>query len=162
MQQSDTGTADTKPEFVTCEQTPTAVVRGVVPPAELTDFFDKSFRVIPAAMGAQGATMTGPAFGLFNGEPGETVDLEVGFTTDRAIRPDGDVVPSSLPAGRTARLLHSGAFDGLGASWERLRAWIGEQDLNPGATCWEVYVTEPSPDMDPRDLRVELNWPVYD
>lgn len=25
---------------------------------------------------------------------------------------------------------------------------------------WEVYVTEPSPDMDPADLRTELNWPV--
>lgn len=23
---------------------------------------------------------------------------------------------------------------------------------------WEVYLTEPSPDMDPADLRTELNW----
>jgi hypothetical protein len=25
---------------------------------------------------------------------------------------------------------------------------------------WEVYLTEPSPEMDPADLRTELNWPV--
>jgi effector-binding domain-containing protein len=27
---------------------------------------------------------------------------------------------------------------------------------------WEVYVTEPSPDMDPDELRTELNAPVDD
>ena len=41
---------------------------------------------------------------------------------------------------------------------ERLAAWMGEQGLTPGPVLWEVYVTEPSPDMDPADLRSELNW----
>jgi effector-binding domain-containing protein len=25
---------------------------------------------------------------------------------------------------------------------------------------WEVYLTEPSPDMDPAELRTELFWPL--
>ena len=29
-----------------------------------------------------------------------------------------------------------------------------------GARRWEAYVTQRSPDMDPRDLRTELFWPV--
>ncbi len=27
---------------------------------------------------------------------------------------------------------------------------------------WEVYLTEPSPGMDPDALRTELDWPVSD
>ena len=58
-----------------------------------------------------------------------------------------------------AKLVHHGGLDGLPeGAWERLAGWIDEKGLAPGADIWEVYVTEPSPDMDPADLRTELIW----
>ena len=86
--------------------------------------------------------------------------MEVGFTTDAPVREEGRVVAASLPGTRVARLVHHGAFDRLGSSWERLLEWTREQGLTPGAGMWEVYLTEPSPEMDPDDLRTELNLPV--
>lgn len=142
----------------------TAVVRGVVPMAGLRDFFDASFGALGRTIEAQRITVLSPAFGLYHGSPGElpgeTLDLEVGFVTDRAVRPEAGVVVGSLPGGRVARLTHFGSFDGLGPSWERLRSWIGARGLSAGEDRWETYVTQPSPDMDPRDLRTELTWPV--
>jgi hypothetical protein len=35
-----------------------------------------------------------------------------------------------------------------------------DHDLEPAASCWEVYTTEPSPEMDPADLRTQLVWPT--
>jgi len=148
------------PELVTAEPTRTAVVRGTVTAEEITDFFDRSFSVLSEALAAQGVSPTGPAFGLFRGIPDETMDLEVGFPTDRAIEPDGSAEAGELPGGRVARLVHAGSFDGLGEAWQGLGAWIAEQGLTPAEAYWEVYLTEPSPDMDPADLRTELNWPV--
>ncbi|MEV5974868.1 GyrI-like domain-containing protein [Streptomyces sp. NPDC051921] len=109
---------------------------------------------------AQRIGVLSPAFGLYHGASGETLDLEVGFVTDRAVRPEAGVVAGSLPGGRIARLTHVGSFDGLGASWERLGAWMRERGMTAGEDRWETYVTRPSPDTDPRDLRTELNWPV--
>jgi effector-binding domain-containing protein len=149
-----------EPELVDVEATSTAVIRGVVPVAELAAFFDRSFATLASVTSTQGAEVTGPAFALYHGQPGETVDLEVGFPTAETVRPDGDVEPGALPEGRVARLLHCGSYDGLGASWERLQAWIVEQGHQPGPVLWEVYVTKPSPNMDPADLRTELIWPV--
>lgn len=140
----------------------TAVVRGVVPMADLRDFFDASFGALARTIEAQRITTLSPAFGLYHGSPGETLDLEVGFVTDRAVRPEAGVVSGSLPGGRVARLTHCGSFDGLGSSWERLRSWVRERGLSAGEDRWETYVTQPSPDMDPRDLRTELNWPLTD
>lgn len=140
----------------------TAVVRGVVPMAGLRDFFDASFGVLARVVEAQRITTLSPAFGLYHGSPGETLDLEVGFVTDRTVRPEAGAVAGSLPGGRVARLTHFGSFDGLGSSWERLRSWIRARGLSAGEDRWETYVTRPSPDMDPRDLRTELNWPVTD
>jgi effector-binding domain-containing protein len=59
-----------------------------------------------------------------------------------------------------ARLVHAGGYDQLGEAWGRLGAWIAGQGLTPGADLWEVYVTGPSPDTDPADLRTELFWAV--
>lgn len=151
---------ESEPAVVTLEPAPTAVIRRVVPMDRLPEFFDGSFGALAAAVTEQGASVAGPAFALYHGMPAETVDLEVGFPTQRAVRADGDVVASVLPGGRVARAVHAGSFDGLGPAWERLRTWIDEQGLRAGEIFWEVYVTQPRPDMDPADLRTELNWPV--
>jgi effector-binding domain-containing protein len=147
-----------QPELVTAEPATTAVVRGRIALTEIRDFFDRSFSVLGPAIGAQGATATGPAFGLYRGTPDGTLDLEVGFPTDRAVESDGPVEAGVLPGGRVARLVHAGSFEGLAGSWQRLGDWIAEQGLAPSETYWEVYVTEPSPEMDPATLRTELNW----
>ncbi|MGH3311664.1 MAG: GyrI-like domain-containing protein [Streptomyces sp.] len=151
-----------EPELAEVDQVTTAVVRGVVPMAELPGFFDGAFRRLPETIIAQQAAILSPAFALYNAPPGETADLEVGFVTDRPVRAEGDVVAGTRPATRVARMTHSGTFDGLGASWERLKSWIEAQGLTPGPVLWEVYVTQPTPDMDPGDLRTELNWTLAD
>jgi effector-binding domain-containing protein len=148
------------PELVTVEPATTAVVRGVVPVTELPGFFDRSFGALAQTLAAQQIAITGPAFALYRGPLAETADLEVGFTTATAVHADGDVTPGSLPGGTVARLIHAGGFDALSESWQRLRAWIDAAGLTPAQPIWEVYLTEPTPDMDPADLRTELNWPV--
>ncbi|MFI7006592.1 GyrI-like domain-containing protein [Streptomyces sp. NPDC050145] len=160
--ESDSAARASEPELVNLVPVTTAVVRGVVQPADLRDFFDASFGTLARTLHAQQVTVSSPAFGLYRGTPGEKLDLEVGFVTDRAVRPEAGVVVGSLPGGRVARLTHCGAFDGLQASWGRLHDWMSAQGLSGGPDRWEVYVTQPSPDMDPRDLRTELNWPVLD
>lgn len=148
----------TEPFLIDVTEQRTAVVRGVVPLEEVASFFDRSFAELASVLGTQGIAPTGPAFGRYAGPPGEPVELEVGFPIDRSVDPSGAVEPSSLPAGRVARLVHAGGYDLLGATWDRLRTWIVEQGLTPGDDLWEVYVTEPNPEMDPADLRTELSW----
>jgi effector-binding domain-containing protein len=149
-----------EPELVSAEPVTTAVVRGVVPVAALREFFDVSFRDLARTTADQGVALLGPAFALYRGPFGDTVDLEVGFPVDRPVRSDGHVVAGRLPGGPVARTTHSGSFDGLGDAWARLAAWVREQGRTPSPERWESYVTQPSPDMDPRDLRTELFWPV--
>ena len=152
----------TTPELITVPAVTTAVVRGQVEPDNLRDFFDTSFSMLAETLSTQGISITGPAFGLYRDTTDDVVDLEIGYPTESEVRPEGDVTPGSLPAGRVARVVHQGNFDGLGASWQQLRAWMDENGLTPRSMRWEVYVTEPSPDMDPDELRTELNAPVDD
>ena len=150
----------TAPELVDQTATTTAVIHGVVPMTDIVGFFDRSFTELAAVLGEQGITPTGPAFARYAGPPGGIADLEVGFPVDQTVSPSGGVRSGSLPAGRVARLVHTGGYDQLGEAWGVLQAWIAGQGLTPGADLWEIYVTEPNPDMDPGDLRTELLWTV--
>jgi effector-binding domain-containing protein len=131
-----------------------------VPVTGLREFFDDSFRTLAQVLAAQRAAVLSPAFALFHGIPGDTLDLETGFVTDRPVQPGRGVVAGSLPGGRAVRLTHLGSFDGLGSSWERLDSWIRAQGLPARPQRWESYVTRPSPEMNPRDLRTDLTWPL--
>jgi len=153
-------TSDTlpEPEIVVLAETATAVIDGVITFAELPDFFDRSFSTLGQALAEQGVEVVGPAFALYHRMPADTVDLEVGFATSATVARAGAVRPGSLPGGAVARLVHEGAYDDLPHSWERLAAWVAERGLTPGVVIWETYLTEPTPDMDPADLRTELHW----
>ncbi|WP_039798094.1 GyrI-like domain-containing protein [Nocardia araoensis] len=151
-------TAD--PELLDVPEVTTAVVRDRVAAAGLRDFFDRSFRILPEVIAGQGAAIEGPAFCVYRKDSDAALDLEVGFAVDRCLRPERDVEAGCLPAGRVARIVHAGGFDGLAAAWERLESWIVGQGLTAGPLRWEVYLTRPAPDMDPAELRTELNWPV--
>lgn len=151
-----------EPELVDVTAATTAVISAVVSRQELVNFFDRSFSRVAAALSDQDIAIESPAFARYHRPPAEDVDLEVGFVTARGVRPDGEVRAGSLPGGRVARLVHQGGYDQLGAAWGRLRSWIDGQGLTPGRDLWEVYVTEPSPDIDPATLRTELNWTIED
>ncbi|QBI56288.1 GyrI-like domain-containing protein [Streptomonospora litoralis] len=162
MQQPATDASEYEPRLVSAQPSTTAVLRATVEQKDLANFFDHSFGMLAPAIAAQGANITGPAFGLYHGNFEDPLDIEVGFPVDRQVEQKDDVAASTLPAGRVARMTHAGAFDGLPASWNRLHRWVEEQGLTARSFQWEVYVTEPSPDMNPDDLRVELNVPLLD
>jgi len=133
-------------------------VRETVPAAGLRDFFDSAFRLLPEVIAAPGLAIRGPAFCVYRSEPRELMDLEVGFPVDRVAAPQRGVEPGSLPAGRVARFVHAGGFEGLGGAWNRLYEWIQNNGRSAAPVRWEVYLTRPTPEMDPADLRTELDW----
>ncbi|MFG3343661.1 GyrI-like domain-containing protein [Streptomyces sp. NPDC048018] len=159
---STTPDPEQQPRLVELEPEITAVVRGVVALDELRTFFDGAFGALGRVLHRQQVPPKSAAFGLHHGAPGEKLNLEVGFVTGREVRAEDGVATGVLPGGRVARVTHRGGFDGLAESWERLGAWIRAQGLRGGEDRWEVYVTQPTPDMDPRELRTELNWPIAD
>ena len=151
-----------EPEVVSLDPASTATIRDVVATDELPAFFDRAFSTLSEVISAQGVAITGPAFSLYHDHPSATADVEVGFPTDREIEPSGGAEAGSLPGGRVARVVHEGGYGELAAAWDRLGTWMSEHGLSFRMPFWEVYLTEPSPDMDPADLRTELNHPVGD
>lgn len=149
------------PEIVTTAPQPTAVVRATVAMDQIRDFYDTAFGAVIDATTEQGVGVLA-AFGHYLSAPTDTVELEVGFTTDRPITAVGEVAAGELPGGEVARATYLGGYDGLGAAWQELFDWVTGQGRTVGESMWEVYVTEPSPELDPATLRTDLYWPLQD
>ncbi|MFN7149182.1 MAG: GyrI-like domain-containing protein [Microthrixaceae bacterium] len=155
--------SDEGPRIVELEARPTVSIRSRVPMTEMTAFFDGSFATLAAVLATTEATPTGAPFGLYRGMPTDEVDVEVGFPLDRPVEDavvaaNAGTRASTLPGGEVATTVHQGSFDDLGGAWQSLAEWISAQGRSMGAVMWEVYLTEPSPDMDPAELRTELFW----
>lgn len=149
------------PEIVDSPATATMVVTAHDLPIDgMAPFFDESFTAIGALASKQAVEITGAAFSRHFRPMTTSADLEVGFPVASPIHPEAPVEAGELPAIRVARLVHAGGYDGLPAAWETLIAWIVEQGLtpHPSVGAWEVYLTEPTADMDPAELRTELNY----
>lgn len=63
---------------------------------------------------------------------------------------------SALPGGRVATAAHLGGYDRLGEAWQTFMGALEAQGLRAAVPFWEVYTTEPSPEMDPATLRTDL------
>ncbi|PPG33320.1 GyrI-like domain-containing protein [Pseudoclavibacter sp. RFBB5] len=140
---------------------PLAVARyDNVSMGDLRALFDTTFQAMGAAIGADKVHPAGPALAVYHGDPSQTFDVEIGFPVTESVREKiivGDIAiqNSWLPAGPAAGATHLGSFDGLGESWGRLMQDVADSGEAPGSMV-EIYVTEPSPDMNPDDLRTDL------
>ena len=70
------------------------------------------------------------------------------------------MVPAELPAGRVARTIYHGPYEGLGDAWGEFMSWIEAEGLSTGPTLWESYLTDPSSVPDPANYQTELTKPL--
>lgn len=151
--------------YLVTQQIPTVVrLAQDVAPDGMPAIFDETFAALVPALAEAGVQIAGPAISLHHRMPGATVTFEAGFPVAAPL--DGQLeaggitfLPSSMPATQVATVSHLGGYDGLGDAWGRLMQQVAADGHQPALPFWEVYVTEPSPDLDPATLRTDLVLP---
>lgn len=138
----------------------TAVIHLTIPREEMRIVMGPGIGELMAVVAAQGIVPTGPWFTHhLRMEPG-IFDFEIGVPVPSPVTAAGRVKPGTLPATRVARTVFHGCYEGLGAAWGELGAWIAAQGHTPGKDLWERYVAGPESSPDPTSWRTELNRPL--
>lgn len=150
------------PAITTTAEQPTAVIHLTIPRSEIQKEMGPAHQELFATLAAQGITPAGPWFSHhFRMDPA-TFDFEVGVPVKAPVKPTGRVASSRLPAGRVARTVYRGGYEGLGAAWGEFETWMKGAGLNPAPELWEIYATGPESGPDPKGWRTELNRPIAD
>lgn len=150
------------PELIALESIPLMVVRHTGKTlADLRELFDSAFTTLGAAMGAGALTPVGPGLAVYQGDPTAVFDIEIGFPVAEAGAESTvngvTIEPSEIPAGHAVALTHLGSYDGLGETWGQVMTAVANESLPmPPTRLVEIYVSQPSPTVDPATLRTDL------
>lgn len=102
------------------------------------------------------------------------LDIDVGFTVDKAIKGDERITGDFLPAGKYVTLLYTGPYKGKGIfkATVALLEWAKENKLQwnitkrKGVEWWngrtEFYFSDPAVEKDPTKFKTELAFLVAD
>jgi effector-binding domain-containing protein len=121
----------------------TAVVKATVPFADLAETERSARARIAEALSRLGIEPAGESFTLCRSAK-DALYIEPGVIVASTFAPDGDVVPSQLPAGRAVSRLLVGPFDQLAQAWPALFSWCTDQALKREGTFWQVYGPKPT------------------
>jgi len=100
------------------------------------------------------------------------LDIDVGFTVDKAIKGDARITADFLPAGSYATLLYTGPYKGKGIYKANVAIieWAKENKIKwsvtkkKGVKWWdgrsELYFSDPAIEKDPKKFKTELAFMV--
>ena len=148
------------PEIIQTTTVPTARIRLTIPRSEIRNVMGPGIGELMAVLGAQGIALAGPWLTHHLRMDPSTFDFEICVPVTRPVTATGRVEPGQLPAATVARTVYHGGYEGLGAAWQELDAWIVAQGRIPGHSLWEVYRTDPHSNPDPGTWLTELNRPL--
>ncbi|MBX2974235.1 MAG: GyrI-like domain-containing protein [Flavobacteriales bacterium] len=150
----------TTPEVITTKEAATAAIPLVIPGRDMPKYMDPAIQEVIKAITGQGIAITGPMFSYHHRRPSDTFDFEIGFPVLQAIRPEGRVINSKLPAVKVVRSVYQGPYEGLAQAWPALQDWVRKNGHGETGKFWESYLNNPDEVKDPKDYLTELNWIV--
>jgi DNA-binding transcriptional MerR regulator len=141
-------------------------IRGRVLWDEAEPWLDDALRELQGMAEAEGLESTGPVGALYSEEFFEAHDGEVVAFAPVARMPagaaglTGRVVPTSLPGGPVAVMVHRGPFASIDTTYAALGAHVVEHGIGGIGPIRENYLVTADDTDDPSALRTEVCWPV--
>ena len=124
---------------VAVERQLTAVVKVEAPMNALPEAQRAARRKISAVLPTLEAGAVGNGITLWRPSVDGRLPMEPGVIVARDFPAQGEVVPSSLPAGRAAQFVLKGSYEGLPGGWRTLLGWCKAERLKLAGINWEIY-----------------------
>jgi effector-binding domain-containing protein len=164
----------TQPKIERRKQQHYAAIRMAVP-IPFGKYLQPAWDEVDDWLQSEGMRPSGPALIRYlTTDMSRDLDIDVGFTVDRAVKGDGRITTDALPAGRYAMLLYTGPVGGKGIfkATVALLEWAKENKIKwnitrkRGVEWWngraEFYFSDPAVEKDPSGFRTELAFLVAD
>lgn len=138
---------------------PTAAMFATVELAKLGEWLERAYGAVAGYLSRYGVGPVGPPYARYHRLSSGKIEVEAGFEASTPVAGEGEVEPSSLPAGKAASAFHVGPPEEVSETYERLAAWIRSRGTSPADGAWVVYLTDPAQEPDHGKWRTEVLMP---
>jgi hypothetical protein len=135
---------------------PLAVVRRLARQQDLPKVVPEACGAVWNVIRAQKVSGAGRHVALYLDDE---INLEVGVELDAPFAGHGEVIGSSLPAGRVATTIYYGPYQQLYKAHEAVRKWCRENGHKLAGSNWEIYGHwEEEWNKDPSKIRTDVYY----
>ncbi len=143
-----------KCELVEIPATPTLSIRLITRAEDLPPLIGQSYGTIMQYMNTLGEAMAGEPFVIYHNLDMQNLDVELGIPVSRSLPPQGDIQPSSLPAGPAAHTVYTGPYETMEPAYGELSKFISDIGREPTGIAIEYYLTGPETPPDKHRTRI--------
>jgi effector-binding domain-containing protein len=148
------------PRIVQTDALLTAVIHLTIPRSEIQRVMGPAIQEVLGVVAAQGLAPSGPVFSHHFAMRPETFDFEVGVPVVAPVNDAGRVRAGRLPSVAAALTTYRGPYEGLGAAWGELEAWMRAHGHAAAPDLWERYTAGPESSPDLANWRTDLVRPI--
>ena len=88
-----------------------------------------------------------------------TADVELAIPIEGNIEETEEIKSYELPGGKMAKIVHKGAYKDAGLTYEKLFAWLGQNNKKITGPTREVYLNDPR-EVPETELLTEIYAPI--
>lgn len=138
---------------------PTLCIRKRVPVEALPETFGQAYNDILFYLNSLQEQPVGAPYAAYYNMDMSDLDVEIGFPVAKTLPGDEEILPSEIPAGRYASLIHTGSYDKIGEAYESLSTFIKGCGLSPSGVAYEFYLNDPG-QTPPHELQTKIMFPL--
>ena len=137
----------------------TLAIRLITPVEKLSEVMGASFGEIAQYLQSQWAYPAGPPYAMYFNMDMSNLDVAMGFPVQGDIAGNDRIKRVSIPAGKTATIMHTGPYDKIEEAYNALTAFVKEKELETEPICYEFYLNDPR-EVKPEELKTEIFFPI--
>ncbi|MEM9290333.1 MAG: GyrI-like domain-containing protein [Acidobacteriota bacterium] len=149
--------ADDEGYSVQVQQQGTQLTAGIRFQATVAELDSRLAEVLPKVYSyvQEQGLEPGTPYSLYLASEGATLDIEAGVLVDAPVAKTEEILPGSLPQGAAIHTMHPGPYTNLFQAHRALNTWL-ETHQRRGGKIWELYLTDPGLEPDPRKWRTAV------
>lgn len=130
-------------QIIETEALPALSVKTVTSISNLPNEIGRIYGSIVAYLAQKGEEPLGPAFVGYHNMDMEKLEVEIGFPVAKETVGAGEIISSSIPAGKKATGIHKGPYREISSTYAALGKWLAEKGYTPSGMVFEFYYNSP-------------------
>lgn len=137
----------------------TLMVRLITPLSKISEVMGEVYGEIGAYVQRKGLQFSGAPYAMYYNMDMEALDVEMGFPVAGDDKGEGRITPGEIPGGKIATAIHTGPYDKLEETYNKLMEFVKEDGKNVQEWMYEYYLNSPM-EVKPEELQTQICYPL--